>query len=99
MTFLLPLPSWLFKLPNVAVMETTYQMLEVLSLAIGRGLISFNKDRSDINDRSFPGCLFFENIRKNFHLNLVLEVVLELESEGNTRNSFSGKYSSHAQIK
>ena len=63
------------------------------------GLTSFNKDGTDINDRSFPRCPFFENTWKNFQLNLVLEVVLELESEGNTRKSFSGKYSSHAQIK
>ena len=29
-----------------------------------------------------PGCLFFENTRKNFKLNLVLVVVLVLESKG-----------------
>ena len=41
----------------------------------------------------------FLRIHENLQLNLVLEVVLELESDGNTRKSLSVKYSSHAQIK
>ena len=31
---------------------------------------------------SFPGSLYFENTRKNFKSNLVLEVILVLKSEG-----------------
>ena len=52
------------------------------------GLTFFKVDNSFIfsNEKkvqwSFPGCLFFENTRKNFKLNLVLVVVLLLESKG-----------------
>ena len=48
---------------------------------------------------AFRGVYFLRIHEKNVRLNLLLEVVLELESEGNTRKSFSGKYPSHAQIK
>ena len=48
------------------------------------GLTSSNRDNSAISNKqwSFPGCLLFENTRKNFKSNLVLVVVLVLESKG-----------------
>ena len=46
---------------NVVVSETSYQMLEVLSLWLREGLTSFNKDKG-----AFLGCLpsFWEYARK-----------------------------------
>ena len=67
-------------------------MLEVLFLFsyfilwLVEGLTSFNKDNSaNFADewkveRSVPGYLFLENIRKNFKSNLVLIVILFLKS-------------------
>ena len=69
--------------------DTSYRVLQVLIfLRLGDSLTSFNKDdttnfygEKDVQ-RSCPGCLLFENTRKNFKLNLVLVVVLVLESKG-----------------
>ena len=54
-------------------------------LRLGDSLTSFNQDNSanffgekDVQ-RSYPGCLLFENTRKNFKSNLALVVVLVLE--------------------
>ena len=67
-------------------------MLEVLFLFpyfilwLVEGLNSFNKDNSaNFADewkveRSIPGYLFLENIRKNFKSNLILIVILILKS-------------------
>ena len=54
----------------------------------GEDLTSFNKPNSanfsgESKVRwSFPGSLFFDNMRKIFYLNLVLVVVLVFESKG-----------------
>ena len=64
-------------------------MLEVYHFAARDGLASFSKDNRAIFflggkevQGSFPGCLLFENTRKNLKSNLVLVVVLVLESKG-----------------
>ena len=68
--------------------ETSYQLLEVLEFC--------NRERAQpppititvltflvkIVQRRIRGCLFFDNTRKNFKSNLVLVVVLVLESKG-----------------
>ena len=58
-------------------------------LLSGEGLTSFNNDNSTnfSGDKKkvqwrIPGCLFFDNTRKNFKSNLVLVVVPVLESKG-----------------
>ena len=78
---------------NVVMTETSYQMLEVLRTR--EGLTSFNIDNSAIfsnEKRSFPGCLFLENTRKNVKLNLVLVLSfsnLKVSNNSCVRDDFS----------
>ena len=71
---------------------TSYQMLEVLAFcnleraqppSITITVLTF------LVKKRTSGCLFFDNTRKNFKSNLVLVVVLVLESEG-LSTSFPG---------
>ena len=74
---------------NVVLANTKYKCYSFyFFLRLGNSLISFNQDNNatffgekDVQS-SYPGCLLFENTRKNFELNLVLLVVLALESKG-----------------
>ena len=62
-------------------------VLVFVILRLGNTLTSFNQDNSanffgeKNGQSSYPGCLLFENTRTNFTLNLVLVVVLVLESK------------------
>ena len=51
-------------------------------LRLGDSLTSFKITVSKDGQRSYPGCLLFENTQKNFKSNLALVVVLVLESKG-----------------
>ena len=68
---------------SVVVAGTSFSILQS-----GEVLTFFNKDnsakRSGVNKVQcrIPGCLIFDNTRKNFKPNLVLVVVLVLESKG-----------------
>ena len=77
---------------SVVVAGTSYQMLEVLAFcnleraqppSITITVLTF------LVKKRISGCLFFDNTRKNFKSNLVLVVVLVLESEG-LSTSFPG---------
>ena len=68
--------------------ETSYQLLEVLEFCnreraqpppITITVLTFLVKKVQ---RRIRGCLFFDNTRKNFKSNLVLVVVLVLESKG-----------------
>ena len=70
---------------SVVVAGTSYQMLEVLAFcnleraqppSITITVLTF------LVKKRISGCLFFDSTRKNFKSNLVLVVVLVLESKG-----------------
>ena len=68
--------------------ETSLNVESFIILRLGEGITPFNKDNSancsgeSKVQRSFPGCLFFENTRENVKSNLVLVVVLVIEYKG-----------------
>ena len=71
---------------NVVLWDKSYSVIGFIISRLADSLTSSNQDNTANSKRctmSYPGCLLFENTReKNFKLNLVLVVVLVLESKG-----------------
>ena len=69
------------------MVKTSYNVRNFIILQSGEGVTSFTKGNSanfstENGKISFPGSLYFKNTRKSFKSNLVLIVVLILESKG-----------------